>query len=70
MWEVRAAPGRLDDLVRWVLAQRPAVDQVYRSPPGDPDERLVVLDADHEPPKPPPELTARPPHVWWFDRVR
>ena len=70
MWEVRAAPGRLDDLVRWVLAQRPAAEQVYRSPPDDPDERLVVLDAGPEPPQPPPELTARPPHAWWFDRVR
>jgi hypothetical protein len=71
MWEVRAAPGRLDDLVRWVIGHLPGAEQVYRSPAGDRDERLVVLDSGPAgAPDLPAELVARPAHAWLFARVR
>jgi len=67
MWEVVAAPGRLDDLVAWVLDHAPAAAQVYRSA----DARVVAIDpGGGAPPDPPPELVARPPHAWDFEPVR
>lgn len=69
MWEVRAAEGRLDDLVAFVLAAAGPEAQVYRS--GPPDPRVVVIDDAAAPvPDPPADLVARPPHHWEFHRVR
>jgi len=66
MWEVVAAPDRLDDLVAWTLAHAPSGAAVYRSA----EDRVVVIDRDGVgPPDPPPELVARPPHAWDFEPV-
>jgi hypothetical protein len=42
MWEVRAAAGRLDELLRHVLGHADPAAQVYRSSAGPP--RVVVID--------------------------
>jgi hypothetical protein len=69
MWEVRAADGRLEELLRYVLAQADPAAEVYRA--GGDEPRVVVIDpsgvgvADV-----PDELVARPAHSWPFDRVR
>ena len=66
MWEVKAAPGRLDDLLELVLEHADPAAEVYRSNDG----RVVVIDptgrglADV-----PGELVARPPHVWPVEPV-
>ncbi|MGF7236780.1 MAG: hypothetical protein ACQSGP_17730 [Frankia sp.] len=82
MWEVRAADGRRDDLLRWLaeaLEGRPA--QIYRSLDQDAERIVVMLPADArgvgsaEPvdppdlPDPPAALAARRPGSWIFDRV-
>jgi len=68
MWEVRAAPGRLDELVAYVVAAADPAAQVFRS--DDPDDRVVVIDPSgngvHDVPA---ELVTRPPHVWSFEEV-
>jgi len=70
MWEVRAAPGRLADLTEFVVRRVPDHAHVYRSPAGDADERLVVIDFELRPvPDLPPDLVARPPHAWDFERI-
>ncbi len=67
-WEVRAAEGRLDELVDAVLGATDPSAQVFRS--AEPDARVVVIDpsgrgvdevAD--------DLVARPPHSWTFEAV-
>jgi hypothetical protein len=69
MWEVRAAPGRLEDLVAHVLTVAAPTAAVYRGAGGD--GRVVVIDptgvglADV-----PAELVAHPPHSWDFEPVR
>jgi hypothetical protein len=69
MWEVRAAPGRVDELVAYVQAHADAAAQVYRSEGAEP--RVVVIDPTGRGlPDVPDELLARPPHVWPFERVR
>ena len=66
MWEVRAAAGRCDELVAWVLAHAPAEAAVYRGR----DERVVVIDPTGVGPgEAPPELLARPAHAWRFEPV-
>jgi hypothetical protein len=66
MWEVKAAAGRGERLLAFVLERADPLADVYRSA----DERIVVIDptgrgiADV-----PPELIARTPHVWPFERV-
>ena len=66
MWEVVAAPGRLDDLVAWPLGAAPSTAAVYRSA----DTRVVVIDpAGLAPGDPPPDLVTRPPHTWEFHPV-
>ena len=80
MWEVRAAAGRLAELLAWVLARVDASAQVYRSGgyglAADPaaDERVVVIDPTGQAAGPlaelPAELTARPAHAWDFEPVR
>ena len=68
MWEVRAAPGRLDELVAHVRAQADPSAQVFRS--DDPDPRVVVIDPTGVGvPDVPAELIARPPHQWTFEPV-
>ena len=68
MWEVRAAPGRLADLLEAIRAAAPAAASVYAS--DDPDERVVVIDPTGQGPgEVPGELVARPPHQWIFDVV-
>ena len=65
MWEVRAAPGRLDELLDHVLTHAGPAAQVYRS-----ESRVVVIDpAGQGLPDPPAELLARPPHRWTFEQV-
>lgn len=65
MWEVRAAPGRLDDLVAHVVAATDPAAQVYRADDGDP--RVVVIDpTGRGVPGVPAELVARAPHEWRF----
>jgi hypothetical protein len=71
MWEVRAADGKLDDLLDWVRARIPAHAALYRSAHGEP--RVVVIDpagfvADLLG-DPPPELVARAAMSWNFERV-
>jgi hypothetical protein len=66
MWEAKAADGRTEDLVAWVLANAESRADVYRSADG----RVVVIDAAGRGlPDAPVELVARPPHVWSFERV-
>lgn len=71
MWEVRAADGRLDELVGWVRERADSSAQIYRSDVGEP--RVVVIDptgaAERELGDPPTELVARPPHAWQFEAV-
>lgn len=79
MWEVRAAEGRLGEVLAWIEGnavpflghQRGcrAVD-VYRS---DQDRAVVIAHFDGQPvdlPEPPEELVARPVHQWPFEHVR
>ena len=72
MWEVRAADGRLAELLDWVLARTRPDAQVYRS--AEPEQRVVVIDpsgrAEELLAGLPPELAARPAHAWNFDQVR
>jgi hypothetical protein len=68
MWEVRAAEGRIDELVAYVLAHADPAAQVYRSAAGDP--RVVVIDpTGRGVDGVPPELVARLPHSWRFEPV-
>jgi hypothetical protein len=68
MWEVRAADGRLAELVAYVNAQADPAAQVFRSEGADP--RVVVIDpTDRGLPDVPAELIARPPHQWRFEAV-
>jgi hypothetical protein len=68
MWEVRAADGRVDELVHRVDEAADPSALVFRS--AGPEPRVVVIDptgrgvegiAD--------ELVARPPHAWTFEPV-
>lgn len=66
MWEVRAAAGRTDELLAWVLEHAPGGADVYRSA----DQRVVVIDRSGAGlPEAPDELVDRPPHAWRFDPV-
>jgi hypothetical protein len=66
MWEVRAADGRTDDLLTWVLAHADAAAEVYCSADG----RVVVVDRNGTAlPDVPPELVTRQPHAWRFEPV-
>jgi hypothetical protein len=78
MWEARAEPGRLPDLVHWVCdTALPRIEvnplhitsEVFSSS----DDRCVVISrwrSDPEPlPAAPALLVARPPHEWDFTLV-
>jgi len=68
MWEVRAAAGRLDELLHYVLAHADPAAQVYRSSAGEP--RVVVIDPTGRGiPDLPDDLAARAPHSWDFETV-
>jgi hypothetical protein len=74
MWEVRAAPERLGELLAWVEQQLPAAvaggadADVYTAA----DDRIVVIlrsGGGARParlPEPPAELLSRAPHQWPF----
>jgi hypothetical protein len=65
MWEVRAVPERMDELVQFVLAHTDPDAQVYRSA-----DRVVVIDpSGHGVADVPAELVDRPPHSWGFEQV-
>lgn len=66
MWEVRAAPGRLRDLVAFVSEHADASAQVYFA--DDADARVVLVDpTERGVPEPPADLVGRPPHQWHFE---
>jgi hypothetical protein len=68
MWEVRAADGRLADLVAYASAHADPAAQVFRSDGTDP--RVVLIDPTCRGlPDVPDELIARPPHEWHFEAV-
>ncbi|OHV37594.1 hypothetical protein BCD49_16705 [Pseudofrankia sp. EUN1h] len=75
MWEVRAAPGRLADLLEWV--RDTAVPELLEGPGclrvdvyDAADERVVVIarfaGAPARLPEPPAGLLRRPEHAWPF----
>ncbi len=79
MWEAKATPGRGDALVAWVrtvalpsLDDAPGLErvEVFRNA----ENRVVVISLwTGEPsglPDPPPDLVARPPHIWDFEQVQ
>lgn len=72
MWEVRAAEGRLEELLEWALGRIDPSARVYRSDGGEP--RLVVIDATGQVAgqlaDPPADLIVRPGHAWEFLPVR
>lgn len=68
MWEVRAAEGRIDELVEHVRAAADPAAQVYRSADGEP--RVVVIDpTGRGVGEVPDELIARPAYEWHFHPV-
>ena len=68
MWEVRAAPGRLDELVDYALEHADPAALIYRS--SDPEPRVVVIDPSGRGLRDvPAELVARAPHAWPFEPV-
>lgn len=74
MWEVRAAPGRLAELLAWVgdlPAPAGGSAEVYTA--GD-DRVVVILRTPGTPPpllpEPPAALLARPVHAWPFAHHR
>jgi hypothetical protein len=69
MWEVRAAEGRIDDLVDYVDARTDPTALIFRS--AEPDPRVVVIDpTGRGVGDVPADLVARPPHVWPFELVQ
>jgi hypothetical protein len=68
MWEVRAAPGKVDELLAFVLAAADPSAQVYRS--AGPEPRVVVIDpSGRGMAEVAPDLVVRPPHAWPFEPV-
>jgi hypothetical protein len=66
MWEAKAAPDRLDDLVAHVRHHAAEAAEIFRSHDG----RVVVIDPSGRGiSEVPGELVARPPHVWSFEPV-
>jgi hypothetical protein len=69
MWEVRAADGRLDDLLAHLVANADPAAAIYRSADGE--SRVVLIDpTGRGVPSVPGQLIDRPPHAWSFDQVR
>ena len=68
MWEARAAPGRLAELVAFVCNVADPAAQVYHS--AGPDLRVVLIDpSERGITDVPDELVARAPHAWRFEPV-
>jgi hypothetical protein len=71
MWEVRAADGRLDELVAWVSGRIAPSASLFASADGEP--RVVVIDPTAEVVQAlaqvPRDLVARPAHSWNFRPV-
>jgi hypothetical protein len=78
MWEVRAQPAHLADLIAWVCDT--ALPEIERSPLhvssdvySSADHRLVVISKWRSNPVPMPDppslLVARSPHFWDFTEV-
>lgn len=67
MWEVRAVPGRRDDLLRWVEATVQREADIYL---GGQDRIVVIARGVAKLPDPPEELVARPVHQWPFQHHR
>jgi hypothetical protein len=78
MWEVRAQPNRLAELIAWVCDV--ALPEIEHSPLhvasdvySSADHRLVVISkwrsSPMPMPDPPAELVARSPHFWDFTEV-
>jgi hypothetical protein len=66
MWEVRAAAGRIEELLAYVTANADPAADVYRSVDG----RVVVIDpTGRGVPGTPADLLERPPHEWTFEEV-
>src|ERR1700709_259661 len=71
MWEARAADGRTDELLAWVLQQTSEPGQVYAS-----EDRVVAIypanlsETSAARAGPPSELLARPAYQWEFERIR
>lgn len=66
MWEAKAAPGREEELLAFALRHADPGADIYRSA----DARVVVIDRTGAGlPEVPPELLARPVHVWPFEPV-
>ncbi|MFE5395238.1 hypothetical protein ACFQ9U_11780 [Streptomyces sp. NPDC056568] len=77
MWEARAVPGRGEDLLAWVRAQRPGGAPLRREVLRAPQDRVLVItwwDAAHdaelpELPEPDGDLVMRAVHRWRFESV-
>lgn len=68
MWEVRAAPGRLAELVAYVDAHADPSAALYVA--DDTDPRVVLIDpSERGIADVPAELVARPAHTWVFEPV-
>jgi hypothetical protein len=64
MWEVRAAPGRREELLRWVEDTVHRDAEIYLGG----EERIVVIARGVEKlPDPPEKLLARTVHEWPFE---
>ncbi len=67
MWEVRAVPGRREELLRWVEAAVTREADIYL---GGEDRIVVIARGAERLPDPPEELLARPVHQWPFRHYR
>ncbi|TNC24659.1 hypothetical protein FG385_17340 [Amycolatopsis alkalitolerans] len=67
MWEVRATPGRRDELLRWVES---AVDRDADIYLGGEERIVVIVRGAERLPEPPEDLLARPVHQWPFRHYR
>jgi hypothetical protein len=67
MWEVRAAEGRLDDLLAYAMQNADSAAEIYAA--NDPD-RLVLIDPSGRGlPDVPAEFVARAPNEWQFRKL-
>jgi hypothetical protein len=66
MWEAKAAPGKTDALVEWLLERAPEQGHVYRSE----DRVVLITEAPLQLDGAPAELIDRPSQAWEFERLR